>query len=98
MVKNSRKPRFTRKKTTMKKWYNCIKKTNDKQLTKKEYSKVNSIKNKIRNLHLLYNRSSCTVVNCLFQIILFENLFHLCLLIYFDFLNYLMSLKMNLLD
>ena len=48
MVKNSRKPRFTRKKTTMKKWYNCIKKINDKQLTKKEYSKVNSIQNKMK--------------------------------------------------
>jgi hypothetical protein len=43
--------RRTRKKTnitTLKKWYKCIKKINDKQLTKKEYSKVNTIQNKMK--------------------------------------------------
>ena len=51
MVKKTRKPRVTRKKThkpTMKQWYNCIKNVNDKQITKKEYSKVNIIKKKMR--------------------------------------------------
>ena len=48
MVKKTRKSKVTRNKTTMKKWYNCIKKINDKQLTKKEYSKVKTIQNKMK--------------------------------------------------
>ena len=48
MVKKTRKSKVTHKKTTMKKWYNCIKKINDKQLTKKEYSKVKTIQNKMK--------------------------------------------------
>ena len=48
MVKKTRKSKVTRKKTTMKKWYKCIKKINDKQLTKKEYSKVKTIQNKMK--------------------------------------------------
>lgn len=48
MVKKTRKSKVTHKKTTMKKWYKCIKKINDKQLTKKEYSKVKTIQNKMK--------------------------------------------------
>ena len=51
MVKKTHKSRVTRKKTnvtTLKKWYKCIKKINDKQLTKKEYSKVNTIQNNMK--------------------------------------------------
>ena len=48
MVKKTRKSKVTHKNTTMKKLHKCIKKINDKQLTKKEYSKVNSIQNKMK--------------------------------------------------
>ena len=48
MVKKTRKSKVTRNKITMKKLHKCIKKINDKQLTKKEYSKVNSIQNKMK--------------------------------------------------
>tara|TARA_E500000178_G_C16938267_1_gene715077 strand:+ start:785 stop:1162 length:378 start_codon:yes stop_codon:yes gene_type:complete len=47
MAKQTRKHRVTHKKT-MTKWLKCIKKVNDKQLTKKEFSAVKHIQNKMK--------------------------------------------------
>ena len=47
MAKQTRKHRVTRKKP-MTKWLKCIKKVNDKQLTKKEFSAVKHIQNKMK--------------------------------------------------